>query len=49
VFNVYKGKGHEVNNVEIFDTEDTPIHTLLADNEFQSLKEEIEMMVYKSM
>jgi len=42
VFNIYKGKGHEVNNVEFFDTEDTPIHTLLADNEFQSLKGEIE-------
>jgi hypothetical protein len=42
VFNIYQGKGHEVNNVEFFDTEDTPIHTLLPDNEFQSLKEEIE-------
>ncbi len=36
VFSIYQGKGHEVNNIEFFDTADTPIHTLLADNEFQS-------------
>jgi hypothetical protein len=42
VFNISKGKGHEVNNVEFLDTDDTPIHMLLADNEFHSLKEEIE-------
>jgi hypothetical protein len=41
VFNIYNGKGHEVNNVEFLDTDDTPIHTLLADNKFQLLKEEI--------
>jgi hypothetical protein len=42
IFNIYKGKGHAVNNVEFFDTGDTPIHALLVDNEFQSIKEEIE-------
>ena len=42
VFNISKGKGHEVNNAEFLDTDDTPIHMLLADNEFHSLKEEIE-------
>lgn len=41
-FNIYKGKGHEVNNIKFFDTKDTPIHTLLVDNEFQSIKEKIE-------
>jgi hypothetical protein len=33
IFNIYKGKGREVNNVEFLDSGDTPIHTLLTDNE----------------
>jgi len=33
IFNIYKGKGREVNNVEFLDSEDIPIHTLLTDNE----------------
>lgn len=41
-FQIYKGRGHVVNNIEFFDTDETPIHTLLADNEFNSLKEDVE-------
>lgn len=42
IFKIYKGRGHVVNNIEFFDTDETPIHTLLADNEFNSLKEDVE-------
>ncbi len=42
IFQIYKGRGHVVNNIEFFDTDETPIHTLLADNEFNSLKEDVE-------
>ncbi len=43
VFRVYQGRGHEVDNVE-FTEEEMPIHMILADNEFQTLKEEVEML-----
>ncbi len=42
IFHLYEGKGHSVDNVEFLESEDTPIHTLLVDNEFQTLKEDIE-------
>jgi hypothetical protein len=41
VFRVYQGRGHIINDVE-FTQDEIPIHTILADNEFQALKEEIE-------
>jgi len=42
IFCLYKGKGHSVDNVEFLEYEEKPIHTLLADNEFQTLKEDKE-------
>jgi hypothetical protein len=36
IFFLYKGKGHSIDNVEFLEDEDKPIHTLLADNEFQT-------------
>lgn len=47
VINIYKGKGHSVTaEVDFWDTEDvkegTPIHTTLADNEFEALREDME-------
>jgi hypothetical protein len=41
VFRLYRGRGHTVEEVEFTEVE-MPIHTLMADNEFQVLKEEIE-------
>jgi len=39
--NVYKGRGHS--NTEVKFTEwNTPVHTTLADNEFEAIREEIE-------
>ena len=46
VLKIYQGKGNKVQNVE-FNEEDEigdPIHSLIADNEFQSLKDDIEGM-----
>ena len=43
VFNIYKNRGHCVNDVEFKNSEDT-IHTVLADNEFKILQEEVEEM-----
>jgi hypothetical protein len=47
VFNVYKSKGHTIDNVEYnvgfqFEEQEEPIHTILADNEFQALKDDIQ-------
>jgi len=42
IFFLYKGKGHSIDNVEFLEDEDKPIHTLLADNEFQTLRDDIE-------
>lgn len=41
VINLYKGKGHEVEKV-VFTEWNSPVHTILADNEFESLREDIE-------
>ncbi len=41
VINVYRNRGHRVEEVD-FTEWNNPIHTLLADNEFQMLKDEIE-------
>jgi hypothetical protein len=46
VIKIYQGKGHKMDDVE-FNEEDEngePIHTLIADNEFQSLRDDIERM-----
>jgi len=40
VIRIYKGKGHEVDNIEFEEDEDEkPIHTIMTDNEFKALKE----------
>jgi len=39
---VYQGKGHTVTDVEITETDKQPIHTILADNEFDKIREEME-------
>jgi hypothetical protein len=42
VIRIYKGKGHEINGLEFEEDEDVmPIHTVMADNEFQALKEDL--------
>ncbi|MFN9981985.1 MAG: hypothetical protein ACK53Y_18815, partial [bacterium] len=41
VINIYKGKRHDVTAVD-FTELNGPIHTILADNEFVSLREDIE-------
>jgi hypothetical protein len=41
VFRIYQGGGHEISNVE-FSGQDVPVHTILADNEFQALKDDVE-------
>jgi hypothetical protein len=41
VLNLYKGKGHIVEKMD-FTEFNNPVHTVLADNEFESLREEIE-------
>jgi hypothetical protein len=38
---LYKGKGHIVEKMD-FTEFNNPVHTVLADNEFESLREEIE-------
>jgi hypothetical protein len=43
VFNIYKSKGHSVNDVEFNNSEDT-IHMILADNEYKILQEEVKEM-----
>jgi len=39
---IYQGKGHTIDNTELEEEQENPIHTLLADNEFQALKENLE-------
>ncbi len=41
VFRIYQGRGHEIGEVE-FGEQEVPVHTILADNEFQALREDIE-------
>jgi len=36
--NLYKGKGHTVTDCEFTETEGKPIHTILADNEFEAIR-----------
>jgi hypothetical protein len=43
VMRVYQGRGHEINEVEC-SAQSNAVHTILADNGFQSLKEEVEDM-----
>jgi hypothetical protein len=38
--NVYRGKGHTVSEMN-FTEQNSPVHTILADNEFESIKEEM--------
>jgi hypothetical protein len=40
--NLYKGKGHTVTDCEFTETEDKPIHSILADNEFEAIRREME-------
>jgi hypothetical protein len=40
--NLYKGKGHTVTDCEFTETEDKPIHTILADNKFEAIRREME-------
>jgi hypothetical protein len=35
VMKLYQGKGHKIEGVE-FNTQNNPVHTILADNEFQA-------------
>ncbi len=42
VMKIYQGKGHEIESVE-FNVQNNPVHTILVDNEFQTLKDELEM------
>jgi hypothetical protein len=42
VINLYKGRGHTVTDFEFTETEDKPIHTILADNEFEVIRLEME-------
>jgi hypothetical protein len=42
VVRIYRGKGHDVEEVE-FNAQHNPVHTILADNEFLVLKEELEV------
>ncbi len=47
VLKIYKGKGHEVKDLEFITEEssqDQSVHTILADNEFQVLQDKIEEM-----
>jgi len=39
---VYQGKGHTVTDIEFTETEEKPIHTILADNEFEAIRKEME-------
>jgi len=39
---VNKGKGHSVTDIDFTETEETPVHTILADNEFEAIREEME-------
>lgn len=41
IFRIYQGKRHEVDNVKFVNTT-IPVHTILANNEFQALKEDAE-------
>jgi len=36
---VYQGKGHTVTDIEFTETEKKPIHPILADNEFEAIRE----------
>jgi hypothetical protein len=42
VFKIYQGRGHLVEDLEFVSGEENPIHTILADNEFQALRQDIE-------
>jgi hypothetical protein len=42
VMKVYGSKGHNVKGMQFIDNEETPIHTIIADNEFQALRNDIE-------
>jgi hypothetical protein len=41
VVNLYKGKGHTVEEVE-YNEYNNPVHTILADNEFKALQKDVE-------
>ncbi len=41
--NLYRNRGHEIKELD-FNVQGQPIHTILVDNEFQVLKEEIETL-----
>ncbi len=41
VIDIYKGKGHAVDEME-YNECNSPVHTILADNEFEALRQEVE-------
>lgn len=43
VINLYRGRGHAVNEMN-FTEQNNPIHTILADNEFESIRESMEAL-----
>jgi hypothetical protein len=43
IMNLYRNRGHEIKELD-FNVQGQPIHTILVDNEFQVLKEEIETL-----
>jgi hypothetical protein len=49
VLKIYQGKGHKIQNVEFSEEDEKgdPIHSLIANNKFQSLKDNIEGMGIK--
>jgi hypothetical protein len=42
VFRVYQGRGHSVEDIEFQNAEENPIHSMLSDNEFQALRQDVE-------
>jgi hypothetical protein len=45
--NLYKGKGHTVTDCEFTETEDKPIHTILADTNLRQLDEKWKKKAYE--
>ncbi len=41
VLNLYQGRGHKVDGME-FNVDENIVHTVLADNEFQALRDDVE-------
>ncbi len=41
---MYQGRGHSVEDIEFQNAEENPIHSMLADSEFQALRQDVEEM-----